>query len=194
MQDNSNSSKNSIYAFLAVAGIIVISIVGILAFNNSDDSDSEEVVEAETSSSVSSQRSTNQTTANNTNQDSQNTTENNLDEGGEAPTTPAETAGVFADYSTDLLANAEDGNVVIFFNADWCPTCQATLRDINSKLGEIPSDLTILSANYDEELSLRQKYGVTLQHTFVKVDKDGNELAQRSGLDDLEAIYEFSRA
>ena len=103
-------------------------------------------------------------------------------------------SGTFTDYSSNLLAKAETGNVVIFFNASWCPTCQSTVKNINSNLNNIPSDLTILSADYDKETALRQKYGVTYQHTFVKVDKDGNQIKKASGLADLNAISEFAKS
>jgi thiol-disulfide isomerase/thioredoxin len=102
-------------------------------------------------------------------------------------------SGTFVDYSSNLLANAEKGSVVLFFNASWCPSCQSTVRDINSNLDNIPSDLTILSTDYDKETALRQKYGVTTQHTFVKVDKDGNQLKKVSGLNTLQEISEFAK-
>ena len=36
--------------------------------------------------------------------------------------------------------------------------------------------MTVLKVDYDSNQALRQKYGVTLQTTFVEVDKDGNEI------------------
>ena len=100
--------------------------------------------------------------------------------------------GSYSPYSSDLLKNAETGNVVLFFNASWCPTCQSTVKDINENISKIPSNLTILSTDYDKETSLRQKYGVTTQHTFVKVDKDGNLIKKASSLNTLEAIAKFA--
>ena len=101
------------------------------------------------------------------------------------------TKGTYLPYNVDLLKNATTGNVVLFFNAFWCPTCQSMIKDLNSKTDKIPSSLTILTADYDKETSLKQKYGVTMQHTFVKVDKDGNLLKKASGLENLEAIINF---
>ena len=49
-------------------------------------------------------------------------------------------------------------------------------------------------AGATEETALRQKYGVTYQHTFVKVDKDGNQIKKASGLADLNAISEFAKS
>ena len=86
------------------------------------------------------------------------------------------TAGTYAPYSADQLSKASSGNVVLFFKASWCPTCVSTEKDINSNLDKIPSDLTILAVDYDKETELKKKYGITTQHSFVKVDKDGKEL------------------
>jgi thioredoxin 1 len=91
-------------------------------------------------------------------------------------TTPVEAVGTYTTYSADMLSKASTGNVVLFFKASWCPTCVATEKDINSNLGKIPSNLTILAVDYDKETELKKKYGITTQHSFVKVDKDGNEL------------------
>lgn len=47
-------------------------------------------------------------------------------------------------------------------------------EDIKSQ--GVPDGVTILKVDYDTNQPLRQKYGVTLQTTFVEVDADGNEL------------------
>lgn len=100
--------------------------------------------------------------------------------------------GEYIPYNSNLVASkASTGDVVLFFNANWCSKCQSTVKDINSKSDKIPSNLTILSADYDKEIALRQKYGVTIQHTFVKVDKDGNLIKKMSGLSTLENIVAF---
>ncbi len=101
-------------------------------------------------------------------------------------------AGTYTNYSSDLVKTADKNNVVLFFNASWCPTCRSAVKNINENLSSIPSNLTILSADYDKEIALRQKYGVTTQHTFVKVDKDGNLLKKTSGLDTVSEISNFA--
>jgi len=103
--------------------------------------------------------------------------------------------GEYLPYSADLVSTkASTGNVVLFFNASWCSTCKNTIKDINSKLDKIPSNLTILSADYDKEIALRQKYGITMQHTFVKVDKDGNLIKTMPSLSTLEDITAFAKS
>ena len=66
------------------------------------------------------------------------------------PTTPpaASTAGTFETYSADKLALASDGTVVLFFHANWCPSCRGLENDINAKLSQIPANTHILKLDY----------------------------------------------
>jgi thiol-disulfide isomerase/thioredoxin len=71
-------------------------------------------------------------------------------------------------------ALAGKGPAVLFFAADWCPYCQADLRDINANgLGGI----AIVVADYDTTAELKAKYGITVQDTFVQIDAQGKQLA-----------------
>ena len=90
-------------------------------------------------------------------------------------------AGSYESYAGDKLAYAETGNVVLFFRASWCPTCRALDKNIKENLSAIPTDLKILEVDYDNSQELKQKYGVTTQHTLVQVDKDGNMISKWSG-------------
>ena len=96
--------------------------------------------------------------------------------------------GSYETYSADKLALADKGDVVLFFRASWCPTCRAVDADIRANLGSIPDGVTILDVNYDTETALKQKYGVTYQHTFVQVDASGNQIAKWSGSPTLAAL------
>jgi len=101
----------------------------------------------------------------------------------DAATDPVVTsAGVYTDYDQALLANADSGEVLLFFHASWCPSCRSLEKDINSKLENIPSDVTILKLNYDTENELKKKYGVVRQHTLVRVDANGNKIETLTGL------------
>lgn len=103
------------------------------------------------------------------------------------------TSGSYEAYSLDKLAMAEKGDVVLFFRASWCPTCRALDSDIKSNMKNIPEDLTILDVDYDNSKDLKQKYGVTYQHTLVQVDKDGNLIKKWSGSPTLsELVKEVS--
>lgn len=85
-----------------------------------------------------------------------------------------------ADYDGDRGAFAAT-DVVLFFNADWCSTCKVARDNIQADLASIPAGLTIVVVDFDTATELREKHGVTVQHTFVQVDADGNELAKWSG-------------
>jgi len=78
-------------------------------------------------------------------------------------------------FTTEQAAQelAKTHTVVYFFTATWCFECQETYRDVQANLKAIPSDFTLIYVNYDQESILKQKYGVTVQHTFVLVGTQG---------------------
>lgn len=102
---------------------------------------------------------------------------------------PMMKVGSYEAYSSEKVAAASaTHDVVLFFRASWCPTCRTVDADIKANLSKIPSDLSILDVNYDNSTMLKQKYGVTYQHTFVQVDKDGNFIKKWSGSATLAAL------
>ena len=98
--------------------------------------------------------------------------------------------GSYEVYDASKLAMAEKGKVVLFFKASWCPSCRTLDADIKASLGDIPAGVTILEVDYDKYGELKQKYGVTMQHTLVQVDKGGNQIMKWSGGATLESIVE----
>jgi thiol-disulfide isomerase/thioredoxin len=72
-------------------------------------------------------------------------------------------------------------DVVLFFAASWCHTCKEATENLEADPAAIPSGLAIVRVDYDDSDELKQKYGVTTQHTFVQVDEDGQELAKWTG-------------
>lgn len=96
--------------------------------------------------------------------------------------------GMYAPYEASKLAMAETGKVVLFFKASWCPSCRTLDADIKASLADIPAGVTILEVDYDTYGDLKQKYGVTMQHTLVQVDKDGNQINKWSGGSTLEDV------
>lgn len=113
--------------------------------------------------------------------------------GSPAPTTSPATAAVasgfvtYEQYQADKAAH-DAGTVVLFFNAGWCPTCKRTVANLESDPASISGDLTIVSVDYDSAGDLKQRYGVTYQHTFVQIDADGEQLAKWSGSETADAI------
>lgn len=96
-------------------------------------------------------------------------------------------AGTYTTYSADKVAMAETGDVVLFFKASWCPSCRALDADIKSNIDAIPAGVTILEVDYDKSNELRQKYGVTTQHTLVQIDAEGNLVKKWTGGNTLDA-------
>lgn len=98
-------------------------------------------------------------------------------------------AGSYEAYAPEKVSLASaTHDVVLFFKADWCPTCIALDKDIRANLGKIPADLTILYVDYDNATDLKKKYGVTYQHTLVQVDKTGDLIKKWSGSPTLTAL------
>ncbi|MDO5067219.1 MAG: thioredoxin domain-containing protein [Propionibacteriaceae bacterium] len=81
----------------------------------------------------------------------------------------------YADYEAAKDRYA-DTTVVLFFNAKWCPACRAITEDLTADASRLPEKTTIVSVDYDEHTELRQRYGVTMQHTFVSIDDQGQQL------------------
>lgn len=78
--------------------------------------------------------------------------------------------GAYVPYSADIIRQTV-GTKVLFFHAPWCPQCRELEASIQA--GTIPSGVTIIKVDYDSNQSLRQKYGVTIQTTLVRVSDTG---------------------
>jgi thiol-disulfide isomerase/thioredoxin len=92
-------------------------------------------------------------------------------------------AGIYIDYSEAVFLEHEDKRRVLFFHASWCPTCKTANKNFISQREEIPQNIVLLKLNYDKETDLKKKYGITYQHTFVLVDKEGNSISKWNGGD-----------
>ncbi len=128
-----------------------------------------------------------------------NTSEGSFRTGGEetnSPVPPEESIvlgepGGYQAYSPAKLAWAEgEGRVVLFFRANWCPTCRGLDADIKANSANIPKGITILDVDYDRYADLKQKYGVTYQHTLVEVDGTGEAVSKWAGSPTLTALLE----
>lgn len=92
-------------------------------------------------------------------------------------------SGAYQDYAPEKVAAAGDGTVLLYFHADWCPICRPLDADIRSNEDDIPAGITILKVDFDTATDLRQKYGVTVQHTIVQIDSEGEMLKRWSVMD-----------
>lgn len=98
-------------------------------------------------------------------------------------------SGAYVEYSQSAITDST-GIKLLFFHAEWCPQCRDLESDIKNK--GVPSGVTIIKVDYDTNQTLRQKYGVTLQTTVVRVDDQGNLVSKFVAYDDpsISAIKE----
>lgn len=159
---------------LAVVAAIVVVIGGGLIYSisggSSDDSETSQTASTETTANTDGSSS-----GENAAPDGDKATDSNkATDGNNAP-------GTYVDYSPELIAETP-GNKLLFFHAPWCSQCQALEADIEAS--DIPSGTTIFKVDYDTNQDLRQEYGVTIQTTMVKVDKDGNKVDELVAYDE----------
>lgn len=99
-----------------------------------------------------------------------------------ANTDPAKMMGAgYQVYTQTAFNTAKDEQRVLFFHATWCPNCKAANADILANLAELPKNIVIFKTDYDREVALKKKYGITAQHTFVLVDAQGNAVRKWAG-------------
>jgi thiol-disulfide isomerase/thioredoxin len=95
--------------------------------------------------------------------------------------------GRYTPYSSETFTNVTTSRRVLFFYANWCPTCKPADESFAQNITKIPADVTLIRVNYNDtdteqaEKELAKKYGVTYQHTFVQIDEQGNEVAKWNG-------------
>lgn len=88
-------------------------------------------------------------------------------------------SGRYVDYSSAVVAQSGYSETILFFHANWCPECRAFEQSI--KAGTIPDGVQVVKVDYDNSDDLRQKYGVTIQTTFVKVNANGDRISSWVG-------------
>lgn len=80
-------------------------------------------------------------------------------------------AGRYVDYTEGSIDEYHQSTKILFFHASWCPQCRELDESIVS--GQIPENVVIMKVDYDDNQSLRSKYGVTIQTTLVRIDDNG---------------------
>ncbi len=93
----------------------------------------------------------------------------------------------YVSFSDNSLEENKSTRRVLFFYANWCPTCRPADASFTQNEAKIPSDVTVIRVNYndtettDEEKALSVKYGVTYQHTFVQIDTNDQVVTKWNG-------------
>jgi thioredoxin 1 len=93
----------------------------------------------------------------------------------------AEADAVNFESIEQLKAIAEKGPAIIYFHAEWCPTCRATMVSFRGRWPEIQPGITLVLADYDREAALKTQYGVTYQNSYVQVGRDGEKIQLWNG-------------
>jgi thiol-disulfide isomerase/thioredoxin len=72
-------------------------------------------------------------------------------------------------YTAVALSSAQQAGkpVALHFHADWCPTCRAQDKVLQSIKAEPGLDLTLLSVDYDTEKELKKRFNVRAQSTLI---------------------------
>lgn len=96
-------------------------------------------------------------------------------------------SGNYLNYTPENFNKFSDKRRVLFFYANWCPTCAPTDKDFSGNSSLLPSDVVVIRVNYNDtdtdqnEKELAVKYGVTYQHTFVQINSEGTEVTKWNG-------------
>jgi peptide-methionine (S)-S-oxide reductase len=73
-------------------------------------------------------------------------------------------------YDPVLFRSLQDRQILLFFHADWCPTCRNFEKQILETT--LPKNVIILKVDYDTATDLKKKYSVVSQSTWVQIDHE----------------------
>lgn len=84
-------------------------------------------------------------------------------------------SGIVYDYSPEAFEQALSSGkpTLLEFAADWCMVCRQEAPVIEKIKEEYKGRVNIMTANYDKEVKLREKYGVRGTPTFLVFDSNG---------------------
>ncbi len=93
----------------------------------------------------------------------------------------------YQEYTKSVFLNTASTQRILFFYANWCPTCRPADANFKANANKIPKNVTLLRVNYNDtdtdqdEKGLAETYGITYQHTFVQIDENGNVVMKWNG-------------
>ena len=151
--------KNSRFAATGVALLLAIGGTSLAACSSDEDSSAPQTTESQSATAASESGAGAEAGG------------GYRDTGGSADA--ASQPGSYVDYSPELVSSTP-GEKLLFFHAPWCPQCQELEADIEES--GVPAGVTVFKVDYDSNQELREKHGVTIQTTFVKVDDQGEAI------------------
>lgn len=102
-------------------------------------------------------------------------------------TSAVEKSAKYLEFSRQNMVQESGTRRVLFFYANWCPTCKPADQDLRENVQKLPNDVVVIRVNYNDdqtdeaEKELAQKYKVTYQHTFVQIDQNGDVVTKWNG-------------
>lgn len=102
-------------------------------------------------------------------------------------TSAVEKSAKYLEFSRQNMVHEGDTRRVLFFYANWCPTCKPADQDLRDNIQKLPDDVAVIRVNYNDdqtdesEKELAKKYKVTYQHTFVQIDQNGEVVTKWNG-------------
>lgn len=97
--------------------------------------------------------------------------------------------GTKKNFAKEVLQSKKP--VLVDFNAEWCPPCQA-LHPILEELAEEQDDFQIVTVDIDDQQDLAEEYNVSSIPCLV-VFKDGEEVDRRLGMQSKKRLLKMVR-
>lgn len=81
----------------------------------------------------------------------------------------------FLSYDAGVIGNGQES--VLFFHAPWCPNCRQSDAELTALDAAGKLAVNVYKVDYDTSPELKQRYGITVQDTFVRIGTDGGTVA-----------------
>ncbi|MCP4523521.1 MAG: peptide-methionine (R)-S-oxide reductase MsrB [Candidatus Gracilibacteria bacterium] len=94
----------------------------------------------------------------------------------------------YTNYSDEKLQNAKEEFLILFFHATWCPSCTKFEEKVLEET--IPDNIKIFKVDFDTQHTLRKKYNIITQTSFVLVDNNGNVKKRWIGAKQIQDIVQ----
>lgn len=95
----------------------------------------------------------------------------------------------YSDYQADEATGQKH---ILFFHADWCPTCVKWEKNLKENMATLGDDVVIYKTDYDTSDDLKAQYEITKQSTAVFVNADGTVSKEEldPSIESLNAFFE----